>query len=154
MRVAACTSGTLTTPLECHNADTGHDTPPHHDMYMYCYPLMWKVTLEYTTSPNLMSWVRPDQEILPDLPHTPANAQVMRLWCCYGGSQKFGRKRTALAVLNLGPVECESITLYARPQLLLFSSLGYQFYYIVLSMSVLMNNSLFVQGHLKRNLAP
>ena len=36
-----------------------------------CYPLMWNVTLEYTTLLLIsMSWVRPDWETFPDLPHT------------------------------------------------------------------------------------
>ena len=64
-----------------------------------------------------MSWVRPDQEILTELPHTPANAQpydaVMVVI-----SGKLGRKNRTNLVLNPGPVVCESITLSAHPQLL------------------------------------
>ena len=40
-----------------------------------CYPLMWNVTLEYTAT-HFNTWVRPDQEFFPDLPHTPVNTQL------------------------------------------------------------------------------
>ena len=49
--VSTCISGTE----ECNAADTGHDTHPvtvhgcGADMWL-CYPLMWNVTLEYTTA--------------------------------------------------------------------------------------------------------
>ena len=64
-----------------------------------------------------MSWVRPDQEILPDLPQTPANAQFYNAVMVVV-SRKLGRKYHTNRVLNPGPVMCESITLSARPQLL------------------------------------
>ena len=53
-----------------------------------CYPLMWSVTLEHTTT-RLMSWVRPDLEILPwPSIHTSKHSI---LWCCNGSSQSEAR---------------------------------------------------------------
>ena len=63
-----------------------------------------------------MSWVRPDREIiLPDLPHTSEHSAV------YGGSRSEALLKVYRThrVLNPGPVVCESITLTARPQMLL-----------------------------------
>ena len=58
-----------------------------------------------------MSW-----EILPDLSHTPANAQLDAVMVV--NSRKLSRKYHTNWVLNPGPVVCESSTLSARPQLL------------------------------------
>ena len=55
-----------------------------------------------------MSWVR------PDLPHTPANAQLDAVIVV--NSRKLSRKYRTNRVLNPGPMVCESSTLSARPQ--------------------------------------
>ena len=41
--------------LECHATDTGHDTPPFHNIdsgadLQLCYPLIFIITIEYTTT--------------------------------------------------------------------------------------------------------
>ena len=71
----------------------------------------------------LMSWVRPDREILPR-PYTHTG-ECSTLWCCYGGSQSEARWKVYRThwVLNPGPVVCESITLSTSPQLLLIQHL-------------------------------
>ena len=63
-----------------------------------------------------MSWVRPDPESFPDLPHTPVNP---RLYDVGSWSEAWYKVYRARRVLNPGPVVCESITLSARTQLLL-----------------------------------
>ena len=74
---------------KCHAADTGHDTPPRHSIdtgptcrcaIHWCGMSHWNTQL-----PILMSWVRPDREILP-WPSTHTSKRST-LWCCYGGSQ-------------------------------------------------------------------
>ena len=50
----------------------------------------------------------------PDLPHTPANAQLDAVMVV--NSRKLSRKYRTNRVLNPGPVVCESSTLSARPQ--------------------------------------
>ena len=84
-----------------------------------CYPLMWNVTLEYTAThfivlgqtrlgnPSLISLV----------PHTPVNAQLYDTDMVVV-SRKLCRKYRTNRVLNAEPVVCESITLFACPQLL------------------------------------
>ena len=58
-----------------------------------CYPMMWKVTLEYTTT-HLMSSIRLNWEILPrPSTHTPANAQLCNAVMVVV-SQNLGRKST------------------------------------------------------------
>ena len=74
---------------------------------------MCNITLEYTaTHFNILGQTRPGNPF-PDLPHAPANAQLYDA-VMVAVSQKIGRQ-----VLNTGPIVCESITLSARPQLLL-----------------------------------
>ena len=96
------------------------DTTPHPvTIYRHgadlslCYPRCgtsyWNTQL-----PIFMSWVRPAWEILPDLPHTPANAQLDAVMVV--NSRKLSRKYRTNRVLNPGPVVCESSTLSARPQ--------------------------------------
>ena len=68
----------------------------------------------HTGIPILLSWVRS----FPDLPHTPANAQ---LYDAVMVSRKLSRKYRTNRILNPGPVVCQSITLFARPQLLLWT---------------------------------
>ena len=79
--VPACSSGALTKVLPHRNAmsQTQDMTPHPVTVYQHranlslCYPLMWNVTLEYTTTHfNVLS------KTFPDLPHTPANAQLGR----------------------------------------------------------------------------
>ena len=70
--VPICCSGTLTNVLPHRNAmpQTQDKTPHPVTVYRHeadlslCYPLIWNVILEYTAT-HFMSWVRPDQEILP-----------------------------------------------------------------------------------------
>ena len=62
-----------------------------------------------------MSWVRPDREILPDLPHTQVNAQLYDADMVVV-SRKLGREgiRTH-RVLNPGTVVCESFYALRSP---------------------------------------
>ena len=74
----ACSSGTLTNVLPHRNVDTdtGHDTPPHHSWanLSLCYPLMWNVTQEYTTTHfNVFGKTRSEN---PSLTTHTANAQL------------------------------------------------------------------------------
>ena len=94
--------------------------PTHHSIQTQGQPVvvlpMWNAKPEYTTG-HLMSWVRPDREILPrPSTHTPANAQLDAVMVVI--NRKLGRKYRTNGVLNPGPMVCESITLSARPQLL------------------------------------
>ena len=82
--VPACSSGTLTNVLPHKNTmpQTQDMTPHPVTVYRHrvdlllCYPLMWNVTLEYTTT-HIMSWVRSDREILHQpSTHTLANAHI------------------------------------------------------------------------------
>ena len=82
--VPACSIDTLTDVLPHRNAMTQtQDMTPHpFSVYIHwadlslCYPLMWNVTLEYTaTHFNVLCVTRPANPS-PDLPHTPANAQL------------------------------------------------------------------------------
>ena len=94
--VPACSSGTLTNMMPHRNAmPQTQDTTLHpvtvysHGAYLsLCYPVMWNVTLEYTAIHfNVMGQTRPGNPS-PDLPHTPANAQlydsdmVVSSWHC------------------------------------------------------------------------
>ena len=62
-----------------------------------------------------MSWVRSDREITPDLPHTPANAQL------YDAVMVVVRRSGEIVAfppsLQPGPVVCEFIPLSAHPLL-------------------------------------
>ena len=69
--VLTCSNGTLTNVLPHMNVmlQTQDMTPNpvtvyRHTADLLSYPLMWNVTLEIQL-PILMSWVRPDWEILP-----------------------------------------------------------------------------------------
>ena len=124
--VPACSSGTLAYVLPHRNAMLQTQDMPHPvTVYRYradlslCYPLMWNVTLESTTTHlNVLGQTLSSIGIsFPDLPHTPGNAQLNDAFNLVV-SQKLGRKFRTNRVLNPGPVVCESITLSARPQLL------------------------------------
>ena len=65
-----------------------------------------------------MSWVTPNRENFPDLPHTQANAQLHDAVMVVVSQEVYLTHR----VLSPGSVECESITLSARPRLLRPSS--------------------------------
>ena len=67
-----------------------------------------------TQLPFLMSWERPDQEILPR--SSTYTSERSTLWCCGSWVESVGY--LTHQVLNPGPVEYESITLSAHPQLL------------------------------------
>ena len=98
--VPACSSGTLTNVLPHRNAML--------QMWLTCRCAIhwcgmshWNIQL-----PILMSWVRPDLEVLPDLPHTTANAQLDAVMVVI--SRKLARKYRTNQVLNPGPLVCES----------------------------------------------
>ena len=93
--VPICSSGTLTmcchTGMPCPRHRTWHPTPwqKTDKGLTYHYANHWCGTSHWNTQLSiLMSWVRPDREILPNLPNTPAKAQ---LWCCYGGRKSEAR---------------------------------------------------------------
>ena len=99
-----CSSGTVTNVLpqcmECHVVDTGHDTPSRHSIHTQGQPdVVQPIDVErHTADWNtqlsiLMSWVRPDREIIADPPHTLANAQLYDAGMVVV-SKKVGRKRT------------------------------------------------------------
>ena len=76
------------------------------------YPLMWNVILEYiATHFSVLGKTRTGNhsEILPDLPHTPANAQLCDAVMVVA-SRNISRKYRTHRVLNPGPVVCKSIT--------------------------------------------
>ena len=97
------------TPHPSQYTDTGHDTPPRHSIqtqdttpqpvtvYRHradlslCYPMMWNVTLGYTTT-IWMSWVKPDRESPISRTHQWTLNFMMLLW--WVASQKLGRKCT------------------------------------------------------------
>ena len=111
----ACSSGTLTNVLPHRNTmpQTQGMTPDPVTVYRHGADL--SLCLGNTRLPILMSWIRPNWEILPDLPHTPANAQLNDAVMVVA-IRKLGRKYPSNRVLNLGPVVCKSITLSAHPQ--------------------------------------
>ena len=76
-----------------------------------CYPLMWNVTLEYTTTHfNVLGETLHTHTHT----HTPANIEFDAVMVV--NSRKLSRKYRTNRVLNPGPVVCESSTLSARPQ--------------------------------------
>ena len=82
-----------------------------------CYPMMWTVAREYTTTHVHVFESDPTEKVLPrPSTHTPANAQLYDAAIVIV-SQKLCRKCILLALLTLRPVVCESITLTARLQL-------------------------------------
>ena len=78
-----CTSGSLTNVLPHRNvmAQTQDMTPHPFTVYRHradlslCYSLIWTFTLEYTTT-HFNVWSDPLGKSIPDLPLTPANAQL------------------------------------------------------------------------------
>ena len=112
-KVPACSSGTLTNVLPHWNAMLQtQDMTPHpvtiniyrHGADLLCYHccgmLHWNAQ-----QPILLSW-----KSFPDLPHTPANAQLYDADMVVV-SRKPGIKYSTHQVLNPGPVVCKSITL-------------------------------------------
>ena len=96
--VPACGSGTLTNyyaaTQEYHATNTGHDTPPGHSTQdsrpiCGCAIHWWGMSHWNTYLPILMSWVRPNREILPK-PSTHTS-ECWNLWCWYGDSQSEAR---------------------------------------------------------------
>ena len=117
--VPTCSSDTLTNVLPHRNA-----MPQTQDMTSYpvtvyradlsCYPLMWNITLEYTTTHfNVLGQTQLGNPS-PTF-HTPVNTQLFE--CYYSGNQS--EVYHTHWVLSPGPVVCESIILSACPQLFL-----------------------------------
>ena len=95
--VPACSSGTLTNVLPHRNAmlQTQDMTPHSVIVYRQGWPVAvlsieWCGTSHWNTQlPILMSWVRPDREVL-SRPSTLTSERSTQ-WCCYGGSQSEAR---------------------------------------------------------------
>ena len=106
--VPACSSGSLTNVLPLRNAMPQTQDTTHHPVTVYrhradlsCYPLMWNVTLEYTTTHfNVLGKTRPGNPSPTFHTHQP-NGDVMVVV-----SRKLSRKYRANRVLNPGPVVC------------------------------------------------
>ena len=122
--VPACSSGTLTNVLPHRNAMPQIQAMTPHPVTVYrhradlslCYPLMWNVTLEYTaTQFNVFGKTRLGNPSRPSthISERSTNSGLVVV------SRMVGRRYCTNWVLNPGPVVCESITLSARPQLLL-----------------------------------
>ena len=107
--------------MPCPRHMTLHPVPVYRhgaDLSM-CYLLVWNVTLEYTaTYFNVLGETRPGNPSPTFL--IPANAQLDAVMVVI--SRKLGRKYRTNRVLNPGHVVCESITLSARLQRLLYAS--------------------------------
>ena len=90
----ACSSGALTNVLPNRNAmPQTQDMPSIPSQYTNMGPTCCVInrcgTSHWNTQlPILMSWVRPNQEIL-SRPST-RTSERSALWCCYGGSRKLG----------------------------------------------------------------
>ena len=103
--VPACSSAILTNGLPHRNAMPQSQDKTPHSVTVYrhvadlslCYPLMWNVTLEYTTTHfNVMGETRPGNPS-PTF-HTPANAQLDAVMVV--SSRKLSRKYSSNRVLN------------------------------------------------------
>ena len=103
--VPACSSAILTKGLPHRNAMPQSQDKTPHSVTVYrhvadlslCYPLMWNVTLEYTTTHfNVMGETRPGNPS-PTF-HTPANAQLDAVMVV--SSRKLSRKYSSNRVLN------------------------------------------------------
>ena len=97
------------TEMPCHRHRTGHPTPAQYtDIGLTCRCAIHLCGTSHwnTQLPILMSWVRPDREILhrPST-HIPANAQLGAVMVI--NSRKLSRKYRTNRVLNPGPVVCE-----------------------------------------------
>ena len=91
--VPTCSSGTLTNVLPHWNAmPQTQDTTPHPTPSQYTdtgptcrCAIHWCGTSHWNTQlPILMSWVRPDREILP---RPSTHTSERSTWCCHGGQQ-------------------------------------------------------------------
>ena len=103
--VPTCSSGTLTNVLSHRNAMPQIQNMTPHPVTVYrhgadlslCYPLMWNVTLEYTTTHcNVLGQTRQGNPS-PTF-HTPANAQLDAVTVV--NSRKLSRKYRTNRVLN------------------------------------------------------
>ena len=109
------------TRMACRRYRTWHPMP---SLYTYTgttfrCAIHWCGTSHCNTQlPILMSCIRPDQGILTRPSTFAGNAQLY-VAVVVPVSQKLGRKCTHPPSLNPGPVACESITLSARPHILL-----------------------------------
>ena len=94
--VPACSSGTLTNVLPHRNAMPQTQGMKYHPVTVYRHGptcrcvIHWCGTSHWNTQlPILMSWVRPDREILPwSFTHT---SERSTWWYWYGGSQSVAR---------------------------------------------------------------
>ena len=97
----------------CHAADTGHVTPPRHSVQTRDRPIA-VLSIDVQRHTGIHSYPfrclgsDPIRKSVPDLPHTPATAQL------YGAvmvvvSQKLGRKYCTNQVLNPGPLVCDPL---------------------------------------------
>ena len=105
------------TEMPCSRHRTRHPTPSQYtDTGPTCRCTIHGCGTSHwnTQLPILMSWVRPDREILPRPSTHTSNAQVDA--AIVVNSRKLSRKYRTNRVLNPGPVVCESSTLSARPQ--------------------------------------
>ena len=117
-------SGALTNVLPHRNAILQtQDMTPHPvtvyrdgaDLSLY-YPLMWNVTLEYTaTHFDILGQTRPGNRSPTFHVHQRTLDFIMLIWWQLVGSLVEGT-----VITDQGPVVCESITLSARPLLLLY----------------------------------
>ena len=87
--VLACSSGTLTNVLPHRNAMPQTQDMTPHPVTVYrqgptCHcAIHWCGTSHWNTQlPILMSWVRPDREILP---RPSIHTSEHSTWCCHGG---------------------------------------------------------------------
>ena len=123
--VPACSSDTLTNVLPHRNTMLQTQDMIPHPVTVYrrranlslCYPLIWNVTLEYTTTHiNVLVETRPGNLSQPSMHTSERSTDSDMVVACRKLSKKYRTNR----FLNPGPVVCESITLSARPQLLLY----------------------------------
>ena len=107
--------------MSCRRQRTQHPTPSQYTNTgpSCCCAINWSgMSYQNTQLPTLMSFVRPDQEIIlrPSTHQRTLNSIYDAFMVV--ARRKLGRKYCTNWVLNPGHVVCESITLSARPQLL------------------------------------
>ena len=114
--VPACSPDTLINVPPSRNAMPQTQDTTHHPVTVYryeadlslCFPLMWNVTLEYTSTHfNVLGQTRPENPT-PTLHthHWTLNYMMVLV------SRKLGRKYRNNRVLNPCPMVCESTWLY------------------------------------------
>ena len=126
----ACSSSTLTNVLPHRNAmpHTQDMTPHPVTVYRHgadlslCFPLMWNVILEYTTTHfNVLGQTGPENPSQTFHTHQQTlNFMILIWWLSVRSSVE---AYCTYRVLNLKPVVCESIMLSARSQMLLGNTL-------------------------------